>query len=117
MAIYTGTIHKGDKGPSSGRSVQNPTDLATTLDTLNKATVAAGNVTAAAAATAVALTGSLTGTLDNALSDVTFNSTWSNAQSDEIDKNFKEVQDEINALITDIALIRTAVNAILTALA
>jgi len=117
MALDTGTIHNGDKGPSSGKSVQNPTELALVLDTLNKATVAAGNVTAAASATAVALTGSLTGTVDNALSDVTFNSTWSNAQSDEIDKNFKEVQDEINKLITDVGLIRTAVNAILTALA
>lgn len=115
MALESGTIHKGDR--ADGISVQNPTDLAATLSTLNTAAIAVGDVTAAAAATAVALTGTLTGTLDNALADVTFNSTWSNAQSDEIDKNFKEVQDEINKLITDIALIRTAVNAIITELA
>ena len=115
MALETGVIHKGDR--ADGKSVQNPTDLAETLSTLNTAAIAVGDVTAAAAATAVALTGSLTGTNDNALNDVTFNSTWSNAQSDEIDANFKEVQDEINKLITDVGLIRTAVNAIITALA
>lgn len=114
MALITDTVHRGDR--ADGKSVQQPGDLAEVLNTLNVAVVAAGDVTAAAASTAAALTGSLTGTVDNVLTDVTFNATWSNTQSDEIDKNFKEVQDEINKLITDIDLIRTAVNAILTAL-
>ncbi len=115
MALEAGVIHRGDR--AGGKSVQQPSDLADVISTLNTAAIAVGDVTAAAAATAIVLTGSLTGSLDNVLSDVTFNSTWSNAQSDEIDKNFKEVQDEIGKLIADVALIRTAVNAIITALA
>ena len=115
MALVTDLVHRGDR--ADGKSVQQPEQLANVLNTLNVAAIAVGDVTAAAAATAADLTGTLTGTLDNVLSDVTFDSTWSNAQSDEIDKNFKEVQDEINKLITDIGLIRTAVNAVITALA
>jgi len=49
----------------------------------------------------VDLGGTLTGTNDDALNDITFNSTWSNAQSDEIDANFKEVQTKINALLPE----------------
>ena len=42
------------------------------------------------------LTGTLTGTNDGALTDVTFNATWSDAQSTEIDNNFKEIQEDLN---------------------
>ena len=45
MALVTAVIHNGDKGPSSGKSVQNPTELAEVLNTLNQAVVAAGDVT------------------------------------------------------------------------
>ena len=115
MAYTPKTIHSGVQ--SGGYSTKNAQDLEVLLTDMDTAVKAAGDVTAAASATAAALTGSLTGTNDNALNDVTYNSTWSNAQSDEIDANFKEVQDEINKLITDVAAIRTAVNALITALA
>lgn len=115
MAYTPKTIHSGVQ--SGGYSTKNAQAVETVLTDLDTAIEAAGDVTAAAAATAVTLTGSLTGTNDNALNDVTYDSTWSNAQSDEIDANFKEVQDEINKLITDVGLIRAAVNALITALA
>jgi len=115
MAYTPKTIHSGVQ--SGGLSTKNAQDVETCLTDIDTAIKAAGDVTAAAGATAATLTGSLTGTNDNALNDITYNGTWSNAQSDEIDANFKEVQDEINKLITDVGLIRTAVNALITALA
>lgn len=45
------------------------------------------------------LTGTLGGVPDGALADITWNSTWSQAQADEIDVNFQEVQLKINALL------------------
>ncbi len=45
------------------------------------------------------LTGTLTGTPDGALADITFNATWSQAQADEINVNFEEIQLKINALL------------------
>lgn len=115
MAYTPKTIHSGEQ--SGGYSTKNAQDLAVVLEAMDTAIGAAGDVTAAAAATAAALTGTLTGTNDNALNDITYNATWSQAQADEINANFKEVQDEINKLITDVASIRTAVNAIITATA
>jgi len=115
MAYTHKTIHSGNV--SCGYSTKDAQALATVLEGIDTAVGAAGDVTAAAAATAATLTGSLTGTNDNALNDITYNGTWSDAQATEIDANFKEVQDEINKLITDVGLIRTAVNALITALA
>lgn len=115
MAYTPKVIHSGNE--SGGYSTKNAQDLAVVLEAMDTALGAAGDVTAAAAATAVALTGTLTGTNDNALNDITFNATWSDAQATEIDANFKEVQDEINKLIVDVASIRTAVNALITATA
>lgn len=115
MAYTPKTIHSGDK--SGTYSTKNAQDLAVVLDALDTAIEAAGDVSDAAAATAAALTGTLTGTNDNALNDITYNATWSQAQANEVDANFKEVQDEINKLITDVASIRTAVNALIATLA
>lgn len=115
MAYTTQDIHSGTQ--NAGLSTKNAQDLDTALTAIDTALVAAGAVTDAAAATAVALTGSLTGTNDNALNDITYNGTWSDAQATEIDANFKEVQDEINKLITDVGLIRVAVNALIATLA
>jgi len=115
MAYTPKTIHSGNV--SGGYSTKDAQALATVLEGIDTAVEAAGDVTAAASATAATLTGSLTGTNDNALNDITYNGTWSDAQATEIDANFKEVQDEINKLITDVGLIRTVVNALITALA
>ena len=43
------------------------------------------------------LTGTLTGTPDGALADITFNSTWSSGQANEINVNFEEIQVKMNA--------------------
>lgn len=118
MAYTAKTIHSGNQ--AGGYSTKNAQDLAVILEDIETGladVVAAGAVTAAAAATATALTGTLTGTNDNALNDITFNATWSAGQANEINANFKEIQDEIGKLITDVASIRTAVNALITALA
>lgn len=113
---YTGyVVHSGEK--SGGKSMKNAQDVAVVLEALDTSIQAAGSVSDAAAATAATLTGSLTGTNDNALNDITYNGTWSDAQATEIDANFKEVQDEINKLITDVASIRTAVNALIATMA
>ena len=59
----------------------------------------AGDGTLRLVAVEADLTGSLTGTVDGSLADVTFNATWSDAQSTEIDKNIKELQAKINAIL------------------
>lgn len=115
MAYVPKTIHSGEQ--SGGYSTKNAQDLAKILEDMETAIAAAGDVTPAAAATAAALTGTLTGTTSNVLADITFNSTWSQGQADTVNLNFKNVQDEINKLVTDVAAIRTAVNAIITATA
>ncbi len=71
-----------------------------------------------AAATSAALTGSLTGTLDNALADtptLTDSPASADALRDDItpnvkpviDKNFKELQDEVNKLRAEVVAQRT----------
>jgi hypothetical protein len=118
MAYTAKTIHSGNQG--GGSSTKNAQDLVTVLEDMETAladVVAAAAVTPAAAATAEALTGTLTGTNDGALTDITFNSTWSQAQADEINSNFEEFQAQLTNVLADIASIRTAVNAIITALA
>ena len=113
---YTGyVVHSGDQ--TGGKSKKNAQDIATVVEAMDTALQATGAVSDAAAATAAALTGTLTGTTSNALTDITFNSTWSEAQALEVDLNFKNIQDEINKLVTDVASIRTAVNAIIATLA
>ena len=44
-------------------------------------------------------------TADQTMAEITFNSTWSQGQADTIDKNFKEVADQIEALRVDILAI------------
>lgn len=59
----------------------------------------------------VTLTGSLTGTPDGALADITFNSTWSSAQADEINVNFEEIQLVLNTMAASaIGVVTKAVN-------
>ena len=55
------------------------------------------------------LTGTLTGTVDGALTDITFNATWSQAQADEINKNFKEFQTIVNAFLPEVGQFPVAV--------
>jgi len=69
-----------------------------------------------AAITAAALTGTMTGTNDGAINDITYNSTWSSAQANEINANFKEFQTQTTAIIADVTAVRTKVNAILALL-
>jgi hypothetical protein len=45
---------------------------------------------------AAGLTGTLTGTNNGALNDITFNATWSTAQANEINANFKEIQSALS---------------------
>lgn len=55
------------------------------------------------------LTGTLTGTVDGALIDITFDATWSQAQADEINKNFKEFQTIVNAFLPEVGQFPVAV--------
>lgn len=113
MAYTDQTIHSGTQ--SAGLSTKNAVDLATALNAINDSIVAGGTVDDAAAATAAALTGTLTGTVDNILADI--GDTTSVDGSAAVNKNFKEIQDEVTKLIADIASIRTAVNAVIATLA
>lgn len=42
--------------------------------------------------------------------EITFNGTWSQGQADTIDKNFKEVCDQLANLKTDVAALMAALN-------
>jgi len=85
---------------------------------------------------ALTITG-LVATPDNSLTEITYNGTWSQGQADTIDKNFKELADQVvtqkamntvimntvskiavslNEIVVDLAANRTKVNAILTQL-
>ena len=92
MAYTPKTIHSGEG--SGAYSTKNAQDLAVVLTDMNTAIAAAGDITSSAAA----LTGTLTGTLDNALADIS----GSGADAG-INKNFKELQDEVNKLTTAVA--------------
>jgi hypothetical protein len=114
MAYTTKTIHSGNQ--PGGVSVLNAQELAGYLDTVNSLMVVLGAIGAPAAITSAALTGTLTGTNDGALNDITFNSTWSAGQANEVNANFKEIQAMITKLIADITAVRTAVASITTAI-
>lgn len=66
---------------------------------------------AAQTSTAVVLTNMGDGSADNTL--VAIGDTSSTNQSDNIELNFDKIGDEINALVADVAAIRTTLNALL----